>query len=120
MIVKLVAIPIVALAFVIVEAGIAAVNETEVEPISAEPLNVVMVTVPDLEELFAVTYCARLVGTVHDTLVEVVFVVMVPDPDPKVYVSVWVRLLAALEIAKLRVLPMWLSLALVVAVDAGI
>lgn len=37
------------------------------------------------------TCAARLVGGVKETLVEDVFVAMVPDADPKVYVSVWVN-----------------------------
>lgn len=120
MIVKEVAIPIVALDFVIVEAGIFAVNETVDVPTSAEPLNVVMVTVPVLESLFAATYCARDVGTVQLTEVEEVFVVMVPEPDPNTYVRVCVRFAEARVMVKLRDLPIVLSLAVVVAVDGGI
>ena len=78
-----VALPIVQLDFVIVLAGIAAVKDTVLVPTSAVPLKVVMVTVPVPDALFAATYCARLLGTVHDTLVDVVLVVMVPDPEPK-------------------------------------
>ena len=118
--VKDVDFPIVALDFVIVLAGIAAVNETVFVPTSASPLKVVMVTVPLPLELFVATYCANDVGTVQETLVDVVFVVMVPDPLPKVYVSVCVRLDDARLIVKLRVFPMWLSDAVVVAVDGGI
>ena len=80
--VKLVDFPIVQFALVIVLAGIFAVKETVDEPTSAEPLKVVTVTVPVREVLFAATYCARDVGTVHDTLVDVVLVVIVPDPEP--------------------------------------
>ena len=75
---------------------------------------------PVREVLFAATYCARDVGTVHDTLVLVVFVVIVPDPEPNTYVSVCVSAEDALEIVKLRVLPIVLSLALVVACVGGI
>ena len=75
-------LPIVQFDLVIVLAGIFAVKETVDVPTSAEPLNVVMVTVPVPEVLFAATYCARDVGTVHDTLVLVVLVVIVPDPEP--------------------------------------
>ena len=88
--VKLVLLPIVQLDFVIVDFGIFAVKDTVDVPTSAEPLNVVMVTVPVPEALFAATYCARGVGTVQLTEVLVVLVVMVPDPEPNTYVRVWV------------------------------
>ena len=118
--VKLVDFPIVQFALVIVDAGIFAVNETVDVPTSAEPLKVVTVTVPLPDALFAATYAARLVGTVHDTLVDVVLVVIVPEPEPKTYVSVCVNAEDALDIVKLRALPIVLSLVLVVAVEGGI
>lgn len=88
--VKLVDFPIVQFDLVIVDFGIFAVNETVEVPTSAEPLNVVMVTVPVPEVLFAATYWVRDVGTVQLTEVLVVLVVMVPDPEPNTYVRVWV------------------------------
>ena len=81
--VKLVETPMVQFAFVIVLAGMAAVKETVLVPTCASPLKVVIVTVPLALELLVATYCAREVGTVHDTLVLVVLVVMVPEPEPK-------------------------------------
>lgn len=90
MIVNDVDFPIVQLDAVMVDLGIFAVNETVEVPTSAEPLNVVMVTVPVPEELFAATYCVRDVGTVQLTEVLVVLVVIVPDPEPNTYVRVWV------------------------------
>ena len=82
--VKDVDIPIVAFALVMVEAGMAAVKETVLVPTSASPLKVVQVIVPEPLALFVATYWARDVGTVHETLVDAVFVVMGPDPFPKV------------------------------------
>ena len=119
--VKDVATPIVQFDFVIVLAGMAAVKETVLVPTSASPLNVVQVIVPEPLALFVATYWARDVGTVHETLVLVVFVVMVPEPLPKVYVSECVKLDdARAETEMVRVLPMWVSEADVVGTVGGI
>ena len=83
--VKDVDLPIVALDFVMVDAGIDAVKLTFLVPTSASPLKVVTMMVPLPLVLSVGTYCAKDVGTVHETVSDVVLVVTTPTPLPNEY-----------------------------------